>query len=218
MVSSTRLAANRANAKRSTGPRTEAGKSRSRLNALKHGLALAASAVPGLEMDVMQLAQILAGAAKDDPLVIAAAVRVAEAAIDVLRARRARVELMRQTDLSSDLLPPVKSHDEGSAMMKKRQAQPPSPPRQDAAVEVMLNWSTGSPEIDAALKDMKSTLEKLERHKRRPQSSAPPDREAALSELTSQLEKLERYERRSRSRRDSAIKVFERTKAAARKS
>ena len=35
---SQRLEANRANAKRSTGPKTEAGKSRSKLNALKHGL------------------------------------------------------------------------------------------------------------------------------------------------------------------------------------
>jgi hypothetical protein len=35
---SQRLDANRANAKRSTGPKTEAGKSRSKLNALKHGL------------------------------------------------------------------------------------------------------------------------------------------------------------------------------------
>ena len=35
---SQRLEANRANAKRSTGPKTAAGKSRSKLNALKHGL------------------------------------------------------------------------------------------------------------------------------------------------------------------------------------
>src|SRR6185312_13668932 len=35
---SQRLEANRANAKRSTGPKTEEGKSRSKLNALKHGL------------------------------------------------------------------------------------------------------------------------------------------------------------------------------------
>jgi hypothetical protein len=35
---SQRLEANRANAKHSTGPKTEAGKSRSKLNALKHGL------------------------------------------------------------------------------------------------------------------------------------------------------------------------------------
>jgi hypothetical protein len=38
MVSKMQLEANRANARRSTGPRTAEGKSRSRLNALKHGL------------------------------------------------------------------------------------------------------------------------------------------------------------------------------------
>src|SRR5580700_2029926 len=38
------IAANRANAARSTGPRTEEGKARSRLNSLKHGL-LATEAV-----------------------------------------------------------------------------------------------------------------------------------------------------------------------------
>ena len=38
MTSDTKIAANRANAKRSTGPRTERGRSRTRLNATRHGL------------------------------------------------------------------------------------------------------------------------------------------------------------------------------------
>ena len=38
VCSPARLAANRLNAQKSTGPRTEEGKSRSRANALKHGL------------------------------------------------------------------------------------------------------------------------------------------------------------------------------------
>ena len=42
-----RIAANRANARKSTGPRSEAGKARSRANALKHGLTGAGVALPG---------------------------------------------------------------------------------------------------------------------------------------------------------------------------
>jgi hypothetical protein len=37
MATAAQIEANQRNAKRSTGPRTEAGKARSRLNALKHG-------------------------------------------------------------------------------------------------------------------------------------------------------------------------------------
>ena len=46
-ISPARLAANRANAQKSTGPRTEAGNARSRANAVKHGLTGAGVALPG---------------------------------------------------------------------------------------------------------------------------------------------------------------------------
>jgi hypothetical protein len=45
-ISERKLQANRANAKRSTGPRTEAGKAASRRNALKHGILSLSSELP----------------------------------------------------------------------------------------------------------------------------------------------------------------------------
>ena len=64
-VSPARLAANRANAQRSTGPRTEAGKARSRANAVKHGLTGAGVALPGedaerIEAEFLQVQEELA--------------------------------------------------------------------------------------------------------------------------------------------------------------
>ena len=47
MTSAVKASANRQNAQRSTGPRTPDGKSRTRLNALRHGL----SATPGLSLN-----------------------------------------------------------------------------------------------------------------------------------------------------------------------
>src|SRR5215207_9762253 len=94
MVSSKQAAANGVNARRSTGPRSIAGKARSRVNAFKHGLALPASALPELAPDVAQLAQALTEEAADDPMIREAAARVAEAALDVLRARHAKTALL----------------------------------------------------------------------------------------------------------------------------
>ena len=47
MSSEKQIAANRANARRSTGPNTSAGKARSRMNAWKHGLTAEKVVIPG---------------------------------------------------------------------------------------------------------------------------------------------------------------------------
>ena len=47
MASPAQMAANRANAQKSTGPRSAEGKSASRFNALQHGVDAASPVIPG---------------------------------------------------------------------------------------------------------------------------------------------------------------------------
>ena len=56
-----RVRANRANARRSTGPKTLAGKSAASRNALRHGLAIPVTVDPSLADKVARLARMIAG-------------------------------------------------------------------------------------------------------------------------------------------------------------
>ena len=88
MTSERRLAANRANAAKSTGPRSSAGKAVARFNAWAHGLAAPASSEPGADREILGLARaIVEEAGREDLLGLA--IRVAEADIDLRRIRRA---------------------------------------------------------------------------------------------------------------------------------
>ena len=54
MSSVKQIAANLANARRSTGPRTSAGKARSRMNAWKHGLTAEKVVIPGEDAEQLK--------------------------------------------------------------------------------------------------------------------------------------------------------------------
>jgi hypothetical protein len=92
MTSAARIAANRRNARASTGPRSSAGKARAAQNARRHGLAAAAAADPAWADAIEALTRAIAGAAADAQR-YERAHRIAAAQIDVVRARHARREL-----------------------------------------------------------------------------------------------------------------------------
>jgi hypothetical protein len=95
MISARKLRANRANSRRSTGPKTSAGRATAARNSRRHSLAIPIPSDPALSAEVDAIAQMIAG--NDSPELIEAARRITEAEVDVIRVRRARRELLSQT-------------------------------------------------------------------------------------------------------------------------
>src|SRR5271157_5534811 len=87
-----RVRANRANAARSAGPRTKAGKAATRLNALRHGLAAAPHNEPGADQEIEALAHAIVDAEGGSEL-LALARRVADAEFGLRRVRSAQMIL-----------------------------------------------------------------------------------------------------------------------------
>ena len=69
MTSERQRAANRANAAKSTGPRTEPGKAKASQNACSHGLATALRGEPGAVEEIERLAQVLVVEARRPDLI-----------------------------------------------------------------------------------------------------------------------------------------------------
>jgi hypothetical protein len=89
MTSDRKLEANRKNAQKSTGPRSEAGQRRSRRNALRHGLAVAIGSDPSFSDEIKRLASALARG-RSGQNIGEFALQAAEAEIDLLRIRKLR--------------------------------------------------------------------------------------------------------------------------------
>ena len=101
MTSERKIAANRKNAKKSTGPRTEAGRATSRQNARRHGLATGIGSDPALRDDIEILAKLLADGREN---IGEFAREAAEAHLDLARIRKIRAGLyarMRFFDAAS---------------------------------------------------------------------------------------------------------------------
>jgi hypothetical protein len=93
MTTDRQTEANRANAKRSTGPRTAPGRARASRNSFRHGLAVGIAHDPKLSANAERLAQKIMGADNDSHRLRYARI-AAEAEIDLQRVRKARTQLI----------------------------------------------------------------------------------------------------------------------------
>jgi hypothetical protein len=109
MTSADKIAANRRNARRSTGPRTAAGKRKVADNALRHGLLASLHADPAISAAAARIAAALAGPNASAPL-RALIEPIAEAQVDILRARTARAAMIDQAAAGLPAHPDREAH------------------------------------------------------------------------------------------------------------
>ena len=99
MATDRQIAANRANALRSTGPKTAAGRWRSSRNAVRHGLSCPLQLDLAMSEKADAIARILAGKGANDEQ-LTSTMQVAHAQVELLRIRRVRAELMAAIDVA----------------------------------------------------------------------------------------------------------------------
>jgi hypothetical protein len=104
MPSDRQIAANRNNAKKSTGPRSDAGRQVSRRNALRHGLAIDIRTDLAYRDDIEQLAKEMSGA-RGRQNVSDSARDAAEAVLDLFRIRKVRAFLFETIYFSDTAAP-----------------------------------------------------------------------------------------------------------------
>jgi hypothetical protein len=176
MASERQIAANRGNARKSTGPRSLAGKRRASSNAYRHGLAAGIQASESNEAE--RLARKIAGDS-NSPIALAHARSAAEAILDVACARRIKVALIERIAALGEL--------------------DPRPEFNPLEIAWLYLKAAGLPTRGIrAPKPIKSSVPIPPRE---PDRSAE-----ALRRALPELLKLDRYERRALSRRDRAVR------------
>jgi hypothetical protein len=100
MATEKQLAANRANAQKSTGPKTAAGRLKSSRNAFRHGLSLPLRLDLATSEKAHTIVHLLTADQADEEK-LTAATEVAQAQLDLLRIRAVRAKPLAELDLTS---------------------------------------------------------------------------------------------------------------------
>jgi flagellar hook-basal body complex protein FliE len=179
LTSDRKIKANRANAQASTGPKTARGRARVARNALRHALSRSINSNPSLSEEAGALAREIAGM-DPEPEIHELARAIAEAQVDLRRARHVRYQLLSEALGDPDY--------ESEAMQRKKLR---------AVIRCLRMFGPATPIPDDVVE-----LVRLK-------PKGPHKFATILSDKARQLLALDRYERRALSRRKFAIRAFD---------
>jgi hypothetical protein len=179
VTSERKIKANRANAQASTGPKTARGRSHAARNALRHALSLPVYSDPSLSEEVEALAREIVSTDTNGEI-LELARRIAEAQIDLHRARRARHQLLSEALTDPDYESAIMQRKKLAAVIRCARSFGPLTQMPDDVVEFLDSKPQGPYKFATILVDK-----------------------------TRQLLALDRYERRALSRRKFAIRAFD---------
>lgn len=230
MISEKKIAANRLNAKKSTGPRTSGGKSRASGNAWRHGWAVAKTVPPTVSADVERIAKAICGD-HTSPALYEQAVIIAECEVVLLSLRAARVNAIKRNSIVGRKLKKSNQQSCFSAneltlafealaggelrpaiRLLKRQTRAL---RAATARITNANAKIGAKESDRADREESSPPlascpdRSTQRSDEDPPATQMRDEVDAFQHALPELVSLERYERRTLSRRKRAIRMCE---------
>ena len=173
-----RSAINRENGRKSRGPKTGLGRSRSSQNARRHGLSIAVSQDPVLSPAIEELAFLIAGDGADKTR-LGISRQIAEAQMDLLRIREARASIWADESLRR-VIPTVKKFRDLSRLYKS-----------------LITHARPDDDLVYIVEQCDKAVEALSNQ------FLPPERGLRL--IIGRLDALERYERRALSKRNKAL-------------
>lgn len=165
MTSAKKIAANRVNARASTGPKTAGGKARAAANARRHGLSLSVLDLPGFSGELSELAKTLAGANENLERRLCAKA-LAAAQLDLVRVRSARNDALLRAYTDPGYTSPSMERTGADLLwiIKNREKSDNLPPKIERKFEFP---PVGDAKLTTIIFDLIKTLTALDRYERR---------------------------------------------------
>jgi len=195
MASERQIAANRLNARKSTGPRSRAGKRRASRNAYRHGLASSRKPDAAIARKLDQLARQIAGDSNSE-IILELARSAAEAEFDLARVRLAWVALINRVSAFGAIDPFSDELAKDKPKWQRLRAEL-------RHFKARLSGATPQSPVQAFIDSAENM------------PTQEPERTAeAIRRALPELVKLDRYQVRAASRRNRAIKEIIKIKSS----